>query len=220
MNPLIIVAIIIGVLLVILGVLYFFGKKAEKKTNAQREAMEAQSQTMSFYIIDKKKCKLSEAGFPKVVVEQTPKLLRRTKVPVIKVKVGPRVMSLICDDKVFQTLLPMQEVRATVSGMYVMSATRLRGPVYEGPKSKKALRAEKKAAQFAEEEAKKRAEERLAKKNARKERKAEKNAAREEASSFDTTKETAQATSKQQPQQPQKKVGGSRQSQKKKKNKR
>ena len=77
--------------------------------------------------------KIKEAGLPKIVYEQTPKYLRRSKLPILKVKVGPKVMSLICDSKLYPTLLPKQEVKATVSGIYVTSAKRIRGPVYEPP---------------------------------------------------------------------------------------
>ena len=99
--------------------------------------MEAASQSMSFFVIDKKKMKIADAGLPKIVYEQTPKYLRRTKLPIIKVKVGPKVMSLICDAEVYKTILPKQEVKATVSGLYVTAAKRVRGPVYEPPKKKK-----------------------------------------------------------------------------------
>ena len=141
-----ILLIVIAVLAVLLIVLFIVGRKAEKKAEAQRASMESQSQTMSFYVIDKRKMKLTEAGFPKIVTEQTPKYLRRAKVPVIKVKVGPKVMSLMCDAKVYDTILPKQEVKAQVSGIYVTAAKRIRGPLPEPKKSKKELKAEKKAA--------------------------------------------------------------------------
>ncbi|MDE7432145.1 MAG: hypothetical protein K2N34_09570 [Lachnospiraceae bacterium] len=149
-TALTVVLIILAVLLVLLIVLYVFGRKAQKKADSQRATMENQSQTMSFYVIDKKKMKLTEAGLPKIVTEQTPKYLRRAKLPILKVKVGPKVMSLICDDKVFATILPKQEVKAQVSGIYVLSAKRIRGPLPEPKKSKKELREEKKAAKEAE----------------------------------------------------------------------
>ena len=106
---------------------------------------------MNFFIIDMKRMKLSEAGLPKIVTEQTPKYLRRAKLPILKVKVGPRVMSLICDAKVFETLAPKQEVKATVSGIYVTGAKRIRGPIVEtDPKKRKEqIKAEKKAAKEA-----------------------------------------------------------------------
>lgn len=141
-----ILLIVIAILAVLLIALFIIGRKAEKKSAEQREMMESQSQSMSFYVIDKKKVKLSEAGFPKIVLEQTPKYLRRTKMPVLKVKVGPRVMSLMCDPKIFDSILPKQEVKAQVSGIYVTSAKRIRGPLPEPKKTKKELKAEKKAA--------------------------------------------------------------------------
>lgn len=149
----IILAIIVGALIA----LYFVGKKMQKKQEANQASIDAAAQTMNFFIIDMKKMKLSEAGLPKIVTEQTPKYLRRAKLPILKVKVGPRVMSLICDANVFNTLAPKQEVKASVSGIYVTSAKRIRGPIVEtDPKKRKAqLKAEKLAAKEAAKAAKK-----------------------------------------------------------------
>ena len=144
---LIILAVVVGILIA----LYIVGKKLQKKQEANQASIDAAAQTMNFFIIDMKKMKLSEAGLPKIVTEQTPKYLRRTKLPILKVKVGPRVMSLICDTKVFETLAPKQEVKATVSGIYVTGAKRIRGPIVEtDPKKRKEqIKAEKKAAKEA-----------------------------------------------------------------------
>ena len=150
---LIILAVVVGALIA----LYFVGKKMQKKQEANQASIDAAAQTMNFFIIDMKRMKLSEAGLPKIVTEQTPKYLRRAKLPILKVKVGPRVMSLICDAKVFETLAPKQEVKATVSGIYVTGAKRIRGPIVEtDPKKRKAqLKAEKQAAKEAAKAAKK-----------------------------------------------------------------
>ena len=84
MSPLTIVLIVILVLVIAACIaLYIFGKKAEKKQAAQREQMEAAAQVISMLIIDKKKMKLKEAGLPAAVIENTPKYLRRTKIPVV-----------------------------------------------------------------------------------------------------------------------------------------
>ena len=153
----IVLLIILAVVVVAFIALYFVGKRLQKKQDASQAQIDAAAQTMTFFIIDKKKTKLTEAGLPLVVTEQTPKYLRRAKLPIIKVKVGPRVMSLICDAKVYETLAPKQEVKATVSGIYVTSAKRLRGPIVESdPKKRKAQeKAEKKAAKEAEKAKKK-----------------------------------------------------------------
>ena len=97
----IIILIVIAVLAVIAVVLYFLGKKAQKKQDEQQEAMNAAKQTVSMLIIDKKRMKLKDAGLPQAVIEQTPKLMRSSKLPIVKAKVGPQVLSLVCDAKIF-----------------------------------------------------------------------------------------------------------------------
>ena len=131
-----VVTIILLVLLIAMAVLYFFGRKAEKKQTEQQKALEANAQTISLFVIDKKKMRLKDAGLPSVVLEQAPKLAIAAKIPIVKVKAGPRVMNLIADAKVYETIMPKQEIKATVSGLYITSFKRIRGPVYEPPKKK------------------------------------------------------------------------------------
>ena len=131
-----IMLIIIVVLAGILVALYFFGKKAEKKQAEQQEQMEAIKQTVSMLIIDKKKMRLKDSGLPQMVIDQTPKLMRRTKMPVVKAKVGPRIMTLICDAAIFDQIPVKKEVKATVSGIYITGVRGIRGPL-ETPQKKK-----------------------------------------------------------------------------------
>ena len=70
--------VIIAVLLVAFVVLYFLGRKAEKKQAEQQKTLEANAQTVNLLVIDKKKLKLKEAGLPSIVVEQTPKNISST----------------------------------------------------------------------------------------------------------------------------------------------
>ncbi len=138
MSPLTIVLIVILIVLIVaLVVLYIFGKKAEKKQAAQREQMEAAAQVTSMLIIDKKKMKLKESGLPASVIESTPKYLRRTKIPVVKAKIGPRIMTLMCENKVFEVLPVKKEVKAVVSGLYITEIKSVRGGSIEPPQKKK-----------------------------------------------------------------------------------
>ena len=57
--------VIIAVLLVAFVVLYFLGRKAEKKQAEQQKTLEANAQTVNLLVIDKKKLKLKEAGLPR-----------------------------------------------------------------------------------------------------------------------------------------------------------
>ena len=46
-------------------------------------------------------------------------------------------MNLIADAKIYDQILPKQEIKATVSGIYITSFKRIRGNIYEPPKKKK-----------------------------------------------------------------------------------
>ena len=128
MSTLSIVLLVILVILIIaLVALYFFGKKAQKKQEEQQAQIEAAKQTVSMLIIDKKKMKLKEAGLPKIVLDQTPKYLQRSKVPVVKAKIGPKVMTLMADPKVYDQIPIKAEVKAEVSGIYITGIKSVRG---------------------------------------------------------------------------------------------
>lgn len=116
-----ILIIVLVVLIAILVVLYFLGKRLEKKQTAQQQQIEAAKQNVTMLIIDKKRMKLKEAGLPAMVLDQTPRLLRGSKLPIVKAKVGPKVMTLICDEKIFDLVPLKKEVKAVVSGIYITS---------------------------------------------------------------------------------------------------
>lgn len=135
-NVTIVLLVILIVLIIGCVVLYFLGKKAEKKQADQQAQLEAAAQTVSMLVIDKKKLKIKDAGFPPVVLENTPKYLRRSKVPVVKAKVGPKVMTLMCDADIFPLVPVKKEVKATVSGIYITAVRGIRGPLEAPPKKK------------------------------------------------------------------------------------
>lgn len=126
-KPLLITLIVIIVIIAVLAVLYFIGKKMQKKQISQREQMQAAAQQTSMLIIDKKMMKLKEAGLPKAVLEQTPKRFRNAKLPIVKAKVGPQTINLICDDGIFDELPTKCEVKAMVSGIYITEIKSIRG---------------------------------------------------------------------------------------------
>ena len=128
------------VIIILIGAcigLYFFGKRAQKKQAEQQEQLEAAAQTVSMLVIDKKKMKLKEAGLPAIVLENTPKYLRGTKVPVVKAKIGPRIMTLMCDAKVFEVIPVKKEVKAVFSGIYITGIKSVRGGSIAVPQKKK-----------------------------------------------------------------------------------
>ena len=115
-----VLGIIVAVLVVIMVVLYFVGKKMQKKQDESQAQMQAAAQTTSLLVIDKKRMKLKDSGLPKVVLENTPKYLRGSKVPIVKAKIGPKIMSLMCDEKIFPLLPIRKELKVVISGIYIM----------------------------------------------------------------------------------------------------
>ena len=147
MKPWMILLIVMAVLAIIVAVLYFLGKKAQKKQAQQQEMLQANKQTVSMLIIDKKRMKLKDAGLPQIVLDQTPKLMRGSKLPIIKAKVGPQIMSLICDDKIFDNVPVKKEVKAVVSGIYVLDVRGLHGKIEVAPVKKSRFKKMLEAAQ-------------------------------------------------------------------------
>ena len=132
-----VILVILIIIVAILAVLYFLGRKLEKRQVEQQALMEAAAQTVSMLVIDKKKMKIKEANLPKIVYEQTPKYMRWAKVPVVKAKIGPKVMTLMADERVFQALPVKTEAKVVISGIYITEIKSVRGgAVPTAPKKK------------------------------------------------------------------------------------
>lgn len=137
---LIVLVSILAVVAVALIVLSIVGRKMQKKQDSQRKQMDAAAQTMSILVIDKKMLKLKDSGLPAIVMEQTPKYLRRVKMPIVKAKVGPKVVTLVAEKAVYDVLPVKTTVKATISGIYITAVRAERGALLQ-PAKKKNLRA-------------------------------------------------------------------------------
>ncbi len=127
MTPAVIILLI--VLAVVIGALIFlviYGRKLQKRSEESQAQMKAGAQTVSILVIDKKRMKLKEANLPKIVLDQTPRYLRGSKVPIVKAKIGPKIMTLMCDEKVFDLIPVKKEVKAVMNGIYIMDVKGLR----------------------------------------------------------------------------------------------
>ena len=129
------------VLVIALIVLIIIGNKLRKKQQANQAQIEAAKQVMTILVIDKKRMKLRDAGLPKMVLDQTPKYLRGSKMPVVKAKIGPKIMTLMADPKVFEQIPVKAEIKAEVSGIYIMGIKSVRGgKIVVEEKKKKGLK--------------------------------------------------------------------------------
>ena len=112
--------VMLVVLIAALVALSIYGKKLQERQEQSQQELENASQNVSLLVIDKKRMKLKEAGLPQLILDQTPKYMRGRKVPIVKAKIGPKIMSFICDEKIFEVIPVKKEVRAMISGIYIM----------------------------------------------------------------------------------------------------
>jgi len=115
------IAIIVSILVVIIGTgIYFLNKWAGKRTAEQNEMVAQHKQTASIYVIDKKKDKITNANFPKAVIDQIPRMGKMMKMPLVKAKIGPQIMTLMCDATVFEALPIKKTVTVELAGAYIV----------------------------------------------------------------------------------------------------
>ena len=117
----IVLLVILVILIAALIGLYFFGKKAQKKQEEQQAQIEATKQTVSMLVIDKKRMPLKESGLPQIV----------------KAKIGPKIAIMIADEKVFDLIPLKKEIKAEVSGLYIVGVKGIRGSLQTPAPKKK-----------------------------------------------------------------------------------
>lgn len=133
-------SILIGIAVVLLigvVILYFVGSKMQTRQLEQEQLMEQMAQTVSMLVIDKKILRMKESGLPPAVLEQTPKYMRRAKVPVVKAKVGNRIMVMLADKAAYEILPVKSEAKVVISGIYIREVKSVRGKTIQAPEKKK-----------------------------------------------------------------------------------
>ncbi|MBR1472171.1 MAG: hypothetical protein IJ600_11085 [Lachnospiraceae bacterium] len=126
-KGLIVFLIILAVIIILLVVLYFLGRKMQKRQDEQKAMMEANKQSVSLLVIDKKRIKIKDAKLPADVMAQLPKLSKNIKAPMVKVKIGPQIMTMFCDEQIFDLVPVKKEIRAEISGMYLVGVKGVHG---------------------------------------------------------------------------------------------
>jgi len=110
---LVIVAVVVG--------LYFLNRWASRRMLEQQSMIERTRQPQTIYVIDKKREKISNANFPKAVQEQIPRFNKMMKTYLVKAKIGPQIMTLMCDKEVFDVLPLKKSVKVDLAGIYIVS---------------------------------------------------------------------------------------------------
>lgn len=116
----IILYIILAIIIAALVAGYFFlKKKMEGKLELQKELVEQHKVTTSILILEKRMDKVQNANIPKSIVEQIPKIYKLRKVPIVKAKIGPQVMDLLCDEEIFNKLPEKKSVKVELAGIFI-----------------------------------------------------------------------------------------------------
>ena len=133
LNVLLVILLIAAI---VLGVMYYFGRKMEKRQVEQQSMIDAAKQTVTIMAIDKKKMKISESGMPKEAIDAVPWYANRMKAPVVKVKIGPKIVTMFAEEKAFQQLPLKTEAKVVISGLYITEVKSARGGLLPLPKKK------------------------------------------------------------------------------------
>ncbi len=135
----VVLGIIFGVLAIALVALYIVGRRLQKKQDSAQAQIENSKQTVSLLVIDKKKLRPAESGLPEAALAQIPWYAKRAKMPIIKAKIGPQILSLMADQKVFDIIPVKKECKVALSGIYIAELKSVRGGKIPEPEKKKNL---------------------------------------------------------------------------------
>jgi hypothetical protein len=116
---------IIGILVILTVIAVFFvvykllKKRMQKKMDEQQVLVNQHKMPASILVLEKRKDKISNANVPRSVIEQIPKVYKIKKIPIVKAKVGPQVMDLLCDEDIFEKLPLRKTVRVDLAGIFI-----------------------------------------------------------------------------------------------------
>ena len=106
--------VLLSIAAVALVVMYFVGRRLQEKQAASQPAFDAAKQLVTMLPIDK-------------------------KVPVVKAKVGPKIITMMADETAFQQLPLKQECKVIVSGIYIVEVKGVRGGAVPAVPKKRSL---------------------------------------------------------------------------------
>ncbi len=145
-----ILLLIILLVVVIVAGFFFLNRWAYKKLDEQEEMINRQKMTQTAYIIDKRRDKITNVHMPKAVMDNIPKRAKFVKMYFAQVKIGPQIVTLICDKNVYNALPLKKSVKIDIAGLYIVNVAGMKSAAEMKEKAK-----EKKAKQKAEKKASK-----------------------------------------------------------------
>ena len=123
----IVLLIILAALVALLIFLYFWGKKLQKRQDESREKMEETKQSVQMLVIDKKMLPIKSSGLPQAAIDQTPKYLRRSKLPIVKARCQGKIMTFIADSNIYPCQSHPRTARAAAEEEKVVPEAQQKG---------------------------------------------------------------------------------------------
>lgn len=118
------IMIIVAVVLALLCVgMYYLNKRGMKRMIQAQDFIDQNRTTVQIFVIDKRQEKPSPSNVPKAVYEQMPKMAKMRKTNLVRAKVGPQIVTLMCDKPVYQVLPMKKTVKVDLAGMYIVAVT-------------------------------------------------------------------------------------------------
>jgi L-cystine uptake protein TcyP (sodium:dicarboxylate symporter family) len=141
------IILIVFAVIVAIGVgVYFLNRWANKRYTQQQDMVEKNKQSASIYVIDMKRDKAANVNLPKVVMENLPRTAKAVKMNFVKAKVGPQIVTLMCDKNIFAALDVKKTYQVELAGIYIVSVKGAKTK-FEMKEAAKAKRKKAKAAQ-------------------------------------------------------------------------
>jgi hypothetical protein len=123
--------ILYSILAVIIAALvagYFILKKRMQKKMVEQKALVDQHKISTpILVLEKRMAKVKDANIPKNVMAQIPRIYKIRKVPIIKAKIGPQVMDLLCDEDIYDKIPVKKMVQAELAGIFIAGIKPIKG---------------------------------------------------------------------------------------------
>lgn len=111
--------ILAAVIAVLVTGFFILRKKMQKKMDDQQVLVNQHKVSTPILVLEKRMGKVKDANIPKSVLAQIPKIYKIRKVPIVKAKIGPQVMDLLCDEDLFDKIPVKKTVQAELAGIFI-----------------------------------------------------------------------------------------------------
>ena len=115
--------IVLVLIAAIVAGLYYLNRRTMRRVIQTQDFIDQNRMTAQIFVIDKKQERPSAHNLRKNVFEQLPKSAKMRKTYLVKAKVGPQIITLMCDKPVYEVLPVKKNVKVDLAGMYIVSIT-------------------------------------------------------------------------------------------------